>query len=69
MTVASGETVVVPWGLGQVEATVLEAYDTGAGPRVRVCVPVLGPDGEVLDSLSVTLRASEVQVASASPRP
>lgn len=48
-----GDRVLVPWGLDQVEADVVEVYRLGGFVRLRVRVPVLGPDGEELDGFVV----------------
>ncbi len=58
-----GSGVVVPWGLGEVEGVVEDAYSAGSGSRVRVRVPARGPDGEELDHFSFVLPASAVRPA------
>jgi hypothetical protein len=57
----AGDLVEVTWGFDVVPATVLSVYNTARGPRVTVAVPLLGPDGEVLDENHVTLPIDAVR--------
>lgn len=50
-----GQTVIVDWGLDEVTGRVVEVYGSGALARVRVELPILGPNGEELDSTIVSL--------------
>lgn len=59
---AVDQTVIVAWGLDEVQGVVEDAYSTGSGPRVRVRVPVQGPEGEELDHFSFVLPASAVRL-------
>lgn len=52
-TPSIGDRVLVPWGLDEVEAEVVEVYRLGGSVRLRVRVPVLGPNGEELDDFVV----------------
>lgn len=47
-----GDKVRIDWGFDEVHGTVVEVYGDGSLARVRVAVPVLGTEGEELDSPS-----------------
>jgi hypothetical protein len=56
----SGDRVSVDWGFDTIEGIVDSVYSSGLGVRVTVTVPVLGPLGEELDHMTVTLPADSV---------
>lgn len=60
-TLTVGQVVSVPWGLDELEGTVLRIYDTGIGRRavVRVRVPGAG-EGEG-DDMTLTLPAEALE--------
>jgi hypothetical protein len=55
-----GQLVSVPWGLDELEGTVLRIYDTGIGQRVVVAVRVPGADEDGEDT-TLTLPADAVE--------
>jgi hypothetical protein len=56
---AIGSRVRVPWGLGTVEGEVIDAYDSGYGPQVRVAIVLEGSD----EAITPTFRAGTVELA------
>jgi hypothetical protein len=50
-----GQRVKVYWGLDEVEGRVVDVYGQGSLARARVEIPVLGPDGEELDTETFSL--------------
>jgi hypothetical protein len=58
-----GQAVVVDWGLDEMTGRVVEVYGSGPVARVRVEIPVLGPNGEELDSTIVSLPLDVVHLA------
>jgi len=42
--IKAGDRVTVPFGLQELEATVLRVYDTGVGPRVTVEIAIEGTE-------------------------
>lgn len=56
----SGDRVAVDWGFDTIEGVVDSVYSSGLGVRVTVTVPVLGPLGEELDHMTVTLPADSI---------
>ena len=59
---AIGDHVRVPWGLDEVVAEVVEVYHLGGSTRLRVRVPILGPDDEVLDNFVVSMPLSVLRL-------
>lgn len=57
-----GAVVRIPWGLSEVDAEVVDAYDYGSGGRVVVKVNVSGSDDNP-DYVTVALPISEVTAA------
>jgi hypothetical protein len=57
-TLSVGQLVSVPWGLDEVEGTVLSVYGTGTGERVVVSVRI--PGGSE-DDVTLTLAADSVE--------
>jgi len=56
-----GTRVRVPFGVGTAEGKVVDAYEGGPGPRVRVEVDLGHPDA----SLTVTFPLDQVEAADA----
>lgn len=56
-----GTRVVVPFGLGKSEGEVVDAYESGIGPYVRVAIDLLGTD----EVLTVTFPVDQVETANA----
>jgi hypothetical protein len=54
-----GSHVRVPWGLGDAEGEVVDAYESGIGSQVVVAVHIEGSD----QALTVTFRADDVELA------
>jgi primosomal protein N' len=52
-----GDRVRVPWGLDEVDGTVVEVYDSGLGPRVVVRVLLEGVDPESAETVTLPLSA------------
>jgi hypothetical protein len=50
-----GQPVMLRWARERAAGSVVEVCGDGAKVRVRVNVPVLGPDGELLGTESFTL--------------
>jgi hypothetical protein len=56
-----GTRVRVPWGIGTAEGEVVDAYDSGPGPRVLVEVDLSYPGS----TLTVVFPLHQVEVADA----
>jgi hypothetical protein len=56
---AIGSRVRVPFGRQMVEAEVIDAYDSGFGPQVRVSILLWGSD----EPITATFRGEAVELA------
>ena len=61
-----GDTVRVPWGLGQATGDILELQGPPGHQHGLVAVPVLGSSGEMLDVTTVTFPIDALEVVDAS---
>lgn len=55
-----GDRVVIPHGLGEKEATVIEVYGANDS-RVVLLVPIRGANDEVLEEYTLALPVSEIR--------
>jgi hypothetical protein len=57
-----GDKVAVPWGLGEVEGTVVYVYGPPGRQSVVVRIPVNGPRGEVLEQSNLSVPKSALRL-------
>ncbi len=61
--IKAGDTVAVPWGLGEiVGGLAVEVYGLPGHRQVLVRVPIHGPSGETLDESNISFPEAELRV-------